>query len=192
MKLVVFFWFFILSSSQFLSAEPYVKGHYYTYKGEKIEGFVRLLRSTFSALGSLPCRLQFKEDHDSKAIKLSVNDMVAFVIEEDSFALVYNLKINSIQGKYERDFAEVKFIGTINLYIHRSTSSDGRMVYFHNRYVLSKDNKEFLGIWNKKRQRNEIAAYFSDREDLRQIILNKKNEMDIESLVSEYNKTTIQ
>jgi hypothetical protein len=175
-------------NSQPLFAAPFMKGHYYTVDGKRVEGLIKLVRSSFSVFGSKPCSIRFKEKIKAKTTKLSINDMTAFVIEQDSFALVYNIKINSIQGEYVKDFSQVHIVGAMNLFIHKSTSGDGRYVYDNNRYIISKDNKIFLGIWNEKKQREEIANFFSDSMDIKQRILNKKNDINILDIVKEYNK----
>lgn len=175
-------------SFQRLDAAPFSKGHYYTAEGRKVEGQIKLVKSSFSLFGSIPCKVKFRENSKSKTVVLSIDDMIAFVVENDSFALVYNIKINSIQGAYVKDFAQVSIVGPMNLLIHKSTSGDGRYIYNHERYVLSKNNNEFLGIWNEKKQRDEIADFFSSNLDLKQKILDKNYEIDIPELVREYNK----
>jgi len=100
---------------------------------------------------------------------------------------VYNIKINSIQGEYKKDFAKVIVSGRMNLFIHMSSSSDGKSDYDNDRYVLSKDNKNYLGIWNSKKQREEIASLFSADADIKARILNKDFDKDIPGLVKEYN-----
>jgi hypothetical protein len=188
MKHLITLLLIVAFNSQTLFAAPFVSGHYYTTDGKKVEGLVKLIRSSFSVFGSKPCSIKFKENSASKTIKLSINDMTAFVIEQDSFALVYNIKINSIQGEYVKDFAQVRIAGPMNLFIQKSISGDGKYVYENDRYVISKDNKKFLGLWNEKKQREEIAGFFSDNVDLKERILDKKNDINIPDLVKEYNK----
>ena len=55
------------------------------------------------------------------------------------------------------------------------------------RFVLSRDNKNYLGIWNSKHQRKEIAALFSDDADIKTKILDKEFDKKIPELVKEYN-----
>src|SRR5688572_7377908 len=116
---------------QTLLAEPFLKGHYYTNDGKKIEGVIKFGRATFSAFGSKPSNIKFKADANSKAIKLTAEDISAFVIGKDSFAIVQNIKINSIAGEYTRDFAQVVEVGHINLFVHKSSSSNGQYSYEH-------------------------------------------------------------
>ena len=173
---------------QTLLAAPFVKGHYYTNDGKKIEGLIKFGRATFSAFGSKPGNIKFKANSNSAPIKLTAEDISAFVIGTDSFAIVQNIKINSINGEYARDFAQVVETGHLNLFVHKSSSSDGKFSYEHDKFVISKDNKVFLGIWNFNKQRNEIAEYFSERPDLKNQILDKKDETTLQTLVKEFNK----
>ena len=169
-------------------AEPFLKGHYYTNDGKRVEGLIKFGRATFSAFGSKPSNIKFKANSSSSTVKLTAEDISAFVIEKDSFAIVQNIKINSIHGEYARDFAQVIEVGRINLFVHKSSSSDGKFSYDHDKFVISKDNKVFLGIWNINKQREEISEYFSERPDLLAKILDKKDETPIPMLVKEFNK----
>jgi hypothetical protein len=174
-------------TSQTIFAKPFKEGYYYTKDGKKIEGFIKFRRATFSLFGSKPSEIIFKGNKDSSATKFTADDISSFVIGSDSFSIVYNIKINSIQGEYKKDFAKVIVSGRMNLFIHMSSSSDGKSDYDNDRYVLSKDNKNYLGIWNSKKQREEIASLFSADADIKARILNKDFDKDIPGLVKEYN-----
>lgn len=174
---------------QTLLAAPFVKGHYYTNDGKRIDGLIKFGRATFSAFGSKPSNIKFKANPNSNTVKLTAEDISAFVIEKDSFAVVQNIKINSINGEYAQDFAQVVEIGHMILFVHKSASSDGKSSYEHDNFVISRDNKVYLGIWNFNKQRNEIAEYFSERPDLKEKILNKKDETPFQALVKEFNNS---
>src|SRR5690349_16685761 len=88
-------------------AAPFLKGRYYTRDGKKTEGLIKFFRASFSVFGSKPSSIKFKADSKTEATKFTADDIVAFVIEKDSFAVVHNIKINSINGEYVRDFAQV-------------------------------------------------------------------------------------
>jgi hypothetical protein len=174
---------------QTLSAAPFLRGYHFTTDGKKIDGLIMFNRATFSLFGSKPSNIKFKTSSDSKAIKLTAENISSFVIEKDSFATVQNIKINSISGEYKRDFAQVVQVGLMCLYVHKSSSSDGHYGYTHDNFVISKDNKTYLGIWNLKTQRNEIAAYFNDRPDLKEKLLNKDVDLtSFQGLVKAYNQ----
>jgi hypothetical protein len=187
MKLILVVFMLTLYSQNIL-ATPFEGGYYYTRDGKKTEGLIKFSRATFSVFGSKPCHIMFKENEEGKTIKLTVDDISSFVIGKDSFTLVYNIKINSIQGEYVKDFAKVVVSGRVNLFIHMSSSSDGRSSYTIDSYVLSKDNKKYLGIWDAKKQREEIADFFSDNTAVKTRILNKEFDKKIPELAQEYNR----
>jgi hypothetical protein len=170
------------------NAEPYKKGYYYTHDGVKTEGLIKYNRATFSAFGSKKSSISFKENDDAKPVKFTADDIPAFVIDNDSFTIVYNIKINSVSGEYAKDFAKVVAIGKMNLFVHMSASSSGTWDYENDVIVLSKDGKSFLGIWNPKKQREEIAELFSDNPGIKARILNKEFDKNIPGLVTEYNR----
>ncbi len=172
---------------QSIVAAPFKAGYYFDKDGKKIEGLIKFRRATFSAFGSKPSSILFEESEDAKTIKLTANDISSFVVGNDSFTIVYNIKVNSAEGEYSKDFAKVVITGPVNLYIHMSSSFDGRNDYDDDCYVFSKDNKTYLGIWNAKKQRQELADFFSDNADLKARILNKEFDKKIPELVKEYN-----
>lgn len=172
---------------QSIVAAPFKDGYYYTKEGKKIEGLIKFRRATFSVFGSKRSSILFEENKDAMPIILTADDISSFVIKNDSFTVVYNIKINSIQGEYSKDFAKVAISGRMNLFIHMSSSSDGRANYNNDSYVFSKDNKNYLGIWDVKKQREEIAQLFSDDAEIKTRILNKEFDKKIPELVKEYN-----
>lgn len=172
---------------QTLIAAPFLKGHYYDGNGKKIEGLIKFSRASFSVFGSKPSSIKFKPNSDSKALKLTPDDISSFVVGSDSFAIVQNIKINSISGEYVKDFAQVIESGSISLFVHKSTSGNGQMVFDNDRYVISKGSK-FIGIWNYKKQKDEIAKFFEDRQDLKDKILSMDESESIQKLVKEYNQ----
>ena len=172
---------------QSILASSFKEGYYFTKEGKKIEGLIKFNRATFSVFGSKPSSISFEENENAKAIKLRADDISSFVIGNDSFTVAYNIKINSIQGEYAKDFAKVVVSGRMNLFVHMSSSSDGRTDYDNDSYVFSKDNKNFLGVWNVKKQREKIAELFSDNAEIKARILNKEFDKKIPELVKEYN-----
>jgi hypothetical protein len=167
-------------------AADFLQGHYYRTDGKRVDGLIRHVTGNFSVFGSKSGHIRFKTDDKAKAVKLGVDDITSFVIGKDSFTLIYNFKINSISGNFEKDFVQVAVIGKMNVYIHKCSSSDGNVFYDHERTVLSKDNKAYLGIWNAKKQQDEIANWFSDRPDLKEKVV--QGNFDLPRLVAEYNK----
>jgi len=189
MKIVLTLLAFAITSLSIFE-NSFKEGYYYTNEDIKVKGLIRFRRATLSIFDNTQSNILFKENDDSKSIKLTTNDISSFVIGTDSFAVVYDIKINSIEGEYEKDFAEVIVTGKMNLYVHLSASYDGRSSYDNDRYVLSKDNKSYIGIWDFKKQRNEIAELFSDNADIKAKILtitSKEFYKHFPELVKEYN-----
>jgi hypothetical protein len=189
MKFVLVILTVLLFEVQTLFAAPFLDGYYYAKDGQKVEGLIKFNRGSFSVFGSRPSSIKFKSNSGSKSVKLTPDDILSFVVESDSFTTIYNFKINSISGEYTQDFAQVIEVGKISLYLHRSSSSDGKMHYEHDNFIISADHRKFLGLWNFNRQREEIAKYFSNRPDLVEKILDKKDKTSIRLLVRDFNGT---
>ena len=189
MKLIFLLLTILTFQFQTLLAAQFIKGYYYDTNGRKIEGLIKFNRAKSYLVGGKPSNIQFKTNASSKAIKLTTDDISSFVIEKDSFTIVYNIKISSVSGKYAKDFAQVVKIGAINLFLHKSIISDGQRSYEHETYIISRGSK-YLGIWDYNYQRIEIAEYFSERVDLRARIMDKKDETPLLALIEEFNKTT--
>src|SRR4051812_12239671 len=85
-------------------ADSFKEGCYYDKEGKKIEGLIKFNRATFSAFGSKPGNIKFKPKEKSKDVKLTAEDILAFVIGEDSFAVVYNFKINTIHELIVKEY----------------------------------------------------------------------------------------
>ncbi|MBD80439.1 MAG: hypothetical protein CL840_16100 [Crocinitomicaceae bacterium] len=158
---------------------PFIKGHYYTYDGSRVDGLLRHKPAIFSATGSWASYLQFKKTMDSSPEKLTTTEASSFVMGEDSFGIVKNIKINQVQGKYEIDFAQVSIVGPMSLYFHKSSSSDGVNYFYHSKWILSNDGENFLCIYKGiKKQRNDLAELFSATPRLKTRILNKELDKD--------------
>jgi hypothetical protein len=170
-------------------SKSYSKGYYYTQDGEKVEGYIKFKRASFGVFGSRPSLIKFKSAKKSKAVKLRANQIKAFVVESDSFCVVQNIKINVIQGEYEQDFAKVLISGPMNLYLHYSSSSDGQRSYANDRFVLSVDGSgKYFGLWNIKRQREDLAPLFDEMPTLAQQILDKEYDyVDLPKIVKHFN-----
>jgi hypothetical protein len=182
---------FLLLSAIYFEAQskPYSKGYYYTIDGERVEGYIKFKRARFDVFGSRPSLIKFKSAKKSKAVKLRANQIKAFVVESDSFCVVQNIKINAIQGEYEQDFAKVLVTGPMNLYLHYSSSGDGQRSYANDRFVLSvAGSREYFGLWNMKRQREDLAPLFDKMPTLAQQILDKEYDyVDMPEIVKIYN-----
>jgi hypothetical protein len=180
--------FIFLAHTSVALGVNFKKGHYYNLDGKKIEGLIHFRAARFSALSVDPGVIKFKANPDSKAIKLGVNEILGFVIELDSFTIIENFRINAISGVFTKDFAQIVSGGIIKLYLHRSTANNGQSSVDISRFVISKDNIKYLGILGDKKQRKEIAEYFSGRSDLQDQILQSGRDLPMQELVEDFNR----
>lgn len=185
--------FFILLSSLLLIAPSktntdFESGYYFSKTGEKVEGIIKLKKSDYSSFKKKTTRIVFKSDENSSSEIISVEDVQSFVVDQDSFTVVKNIKVNHINGVFEKDFAKVVKTGKLNLYQHQSRVSDGLFLYNKEHFVLSKDGSDFLGIYNINKQREEISLLIADQPELMSRFLNKEFDSNIPEMVALYNK----
>ncbi|WP_210485806.1 hypothetical protein [Rufibacter aurantiacus] len=188
-QLTISLFLFLLSTTSLL-ANPFIKGYYFTLDGKKVEGHINFRRSAYNLFRNSPSDIKFKENLDSKAVKLTPNDISSFVIGTDSFTIAHNIKINNLYaGIFPKDFVQVLISGRMNLAMHRSSSHDGRYAYEHNNYVIYKSDETCLTIWRIKNQKEDIAKFFVDFPTLQSKIMEKGFTYDnLPALVQEYNE----
>jgi hypothetical protein len=179
--------FFVLNSHPSLDIS-YSDGYYYSKRGERVSGLIKIKPSNYTSFKKKKTRILFKSDIEDVAQEVTLADMQGFVVEQDSFAVVQNFKINHINGVFDEDFAKVVQTGKMNLYAHRSLIVDTYIFYERDRYILSKDGNNFLGIWNAMKQREEISLLFADNPELMNRILKKEFDNKIPELVALYNQ----
>ncbi|MCV9387968.1 hypothetical protein [Reichenbachiella ulvae] len=167
------------------------EGYYYDYKGRKIHGSIKLIRSNFSVFGSQPTTFKVKTANKGK-IKISYREAKAVIIGTDSFAVVSNIRINKAQvSHFRKDFAKVLTLGKINAYTHYCQSSDGNRSYKFNTLVLQK-NQRVVSLNDKRRNREAFEALIADNPELYQKVkATKKNEWlgMVKDIVLEYNES---
>lgn len=183
----ILLFFFFLNSYPPLDIS-YTKGYYYGRDGARVQGLIKIKPSNYTSFKKKKTRILFKSDTYEVAHEVTLADMKGFVVEQDSFALVKNFKINHITGMFDEDFAKVLQTGKMNLYEHRSLIVDTYIFYQRDRYILSKDGNKFLGIWNATKQREEISLLFADNPELMNRVLNKEFDNKIPELVALYNR----
>lgn len=179
--------FFVLNSHPSLDIS-YSNGYYYNKDGERVSGLIKIKPSNYTSFKKKKTRILFKSNSDEVAHEVTLADMKGFVVEQDSFTLVKNFKINYINGVFDEDFAKVLQTGKMNLYEHRSLIVDTYLAYEKDHYILSKDGNTFLGIWNATKQREEISLLFADNPELMNRVLNKEFDNKIPKLVALYNR----
>lgn len=95
--------------------------YYYTKKGQKLEGSIAFHPSLLGVKGSIkPGYILFSEVGKQKSVKLTPEDISAFVVDRDSFAIVQHLKLSEDQSKGVEDMVQVVEKGKMNLYVHAS------------------------------------------------------------------------
>lgn len=161
--------------------KQYKNGYYFTDESNKFAGQIKLIRASVSVFGSKPTSIRIKRGDQNKKLKLK--DMKGFVIEKDSFALISNFEINSIGGRFEKDFAKVLEKGKINLYIHYSSSSDGKFVYTLDRYVLNKAGSDkYYGIYDRDSHKQYLLSLIKDNAELTDQVKNMSKKEWIEEI----------
>lgn len=178
----------ILFSIPFHANTDFEEGYYFSKTGEKIEGLIKLKKSDYSSFKKKFTRIIFKSSESSTTQSFSIEDIKSFVVAQDSFAIVKDIKVNHLNGKFEKDFAKVIETGDLNLYQHQSRVSDGSFFYDKEHFVLSKDEETYLGIWNLNKQREEISLLISEKPELMQRFLSKEFDDNIPQLVALYNQ----
>lgn len=105
------------------------------------------------------------------------------------FVVLENFKTLKINGKFKADFVEVFAQGAINLYMHYAMVDMGEVRYTTSRFVIcNNDKSKRLGIYNYKKQLNEIAAFFEKSPYIKQKVLKSNlNEEDLLAFVRKYN-----
>jgi hypothetical protein len=110
---------FVISLCLFATCTCYSQfkvGRYYTSDGKKVNGLLHLsFRSDLAAKSDGNCDITFKTHDRGEKVKLTTKDIIGFVIERDSFAIVRNLPLNPFASDAV-DFAEVLESGKIMLY----------------------------------------------------------------------------
>lgn len=161
----------------------YEQGYYYSHTGEKISGLIKwecsgYLRETGANF------ILFKPAKGEKKVQLTTNDVKAFVIGKDSFAIIKSIARGIT--KYEKDFARVVSTGSITLYSHceetQAYSSTGIECF----YFIRKDG----ALYRLKRKdfQDKVELLFGDNKGLMNQINDGRLTFDnIEQIVVEYN-----
>jgi hypothetical protein len=166
----------------------FVQGYYYDQSNNCIDG---LIRFEFNQNNYL----LFKNSYGEKTRKIKAKDILGFVINGDSFAIVRNFEIDSVFSRakalrFKEGFAEVVEVGEINLFKHRAII-DFRLI---NTFLLSRSSEvpqKYLTI----RKRDSIwfakvmSAYIQDDESLSAGVFTKKWQFDqLREIVKQYNE----
>ena len=189
-QLAIIYIFFLTVPSTY--AGSFQSGYYYDLQGRKLDGLLQYVQGSFGLLWTSSGYLKFKNNPDSKTISLSPNEIQSFVIGTDSFVVLKNIKVNSTSGNFKKDFAVVNRIGAVNLYVHQCRLYNGRFYFEHPSYILSKGDSSTIIIWKPNKQKEQIARFFQDRNDLEKLVISDKYYLKIPELVDLYNSSNIE
>jgi hypothetical protein len=180
------------ASAQFIPkfyCPDYKEGYYYTKKKEKISGWLKFEFAARHDNSNGNTIVRFKADKQAKPIKLTTRDMLAFITEKDSFAIIENFRINALVG-LNKDFAKVVQTGALNLYTYYTTVNTNHnnvtftnvktYWFLHHKYQLHKINKRSF----KEHFPACIAVHTQLAEDVRK---KKYTYKHLETIVKEYN-----
>jgi len=170
-------------------AGSFKHGYYFDLQGHKTEGLLQYVQGSFGLLFTRPGYLKFRNSDDSKTVRLSPGEVQSFVIGNDSFVVLNNIKVNTTSGNFKKDFAVVIKMGALNLYEHQCWLFNGKYNFQHPSYILSKGDSCVIIIWNPKKQQEQIARFFQDRTDLEELVLSDKYYLKIPELVDLYNSS---
>jgi len=150
--------FSVLSYSQ----KKYNQGFYIDENESKVDCKMRYYRGSASMFQQSSCFIKII-DSTGKKVKLTPEDIKTFKIESDSFTIARNFVYYPLIGSLEKDFVKILQCGKINLYHHISSGVNGSgMSYDINTFVVSKNSREFFGIYNKKVFKRDFIKLVSD------------------------------
>lgn len=165
------------------------EGHYYKTDGTKVTGLLRFNYggNLFTDKSDGDCSVTYRNDKGGKKIKLTTKDICCFVIEQDSFAIIQNFRLNAF-STYPQDFAKVIQSGKINLYLYYSTVQQGQYgVSTVTDWVIEKDGQ--VDKLTRKIFRELLPTYLSDYPELLSQINNEQLKYDdSERIIKMYNE----
>jgi len=163
----------------------YESGYYYTHSGEKFSGFIKWECSGWSReIGAN--YILFKSAAGEKKVRLTTNDIKAFVIGKDSFAIIKSI-VRGI-AKYDKDFARVVSTGSLTLYSHcEETKAGGYTSTGIECFYFIRKNDSLYRLKRKDFQ-DSVEFLFGDNKVIMNQINNGSLTFDnIEQIVAEYN-----
>jgi hypothetical protein len=174
-------------------AQSKIPGHYWTKDGHKISG---LLKFKPAGMHGGTSKLIYYNEKGKKE-KFGPDQLTAFVIEEDSFAVVNQFQKGS-NTSFPSDFALVVDTGKINLYQHsRYVYNSGVSAHRGNQQFVStyiikpKEDVNYYGIFNYQSYQAYFLSILKNEPTLYQkasSILQEKWKENLPALVREYNE----
>ncbi len=115
--------------------DSYTKGHYFDVNNNKHTGLLKL-NAVYSSL-------EFKADEMQKPVKLSTQEVIAFVMEKDSFTVVgdYEVPYGLSSTTISSSFAKVIKTGEVTLYeVATVVGYQQNAAIISGSYLLQKNN----------------------------------------------------
>ena len=151
-----------------MSAQSYQPSYFYTLDYKQVKGkikFTTIQSGYLTSTGSVPGRIKFKAENDTKVFKITADEIRGFVVGLDSFVVLKNIPV-SPKDHFKRDFVKVEEMGTLNLYSHCSQVAAGRFgtrtkkVYF----LLKNGTKKMIPFYNRYQQKKFLNLISEDPE----------------------------
>lgn len=189
--LITLFFLLVNSNSSYAQFESWEKGHYYTWNDEKVVGDLK--HTYYGHIGSEPDNeLRFRTGKKAKRITLTTKEVKSFVLQKDSvtldsFIVLKNFS-TSFWNPFKEDFVQVVASGTLNLYKHYSSISDGKSSSKIDTWIVQKGDL-LIPINNQSEFRERMPKLVSDDAELVEKIKNKKfKSSDMEEVLKLYNQ----
>ena len=174
-------------------------GHYWTKKGEKVEGEFKISYKTHLVGGTI-----VKHYRNGKKVgRVDLANLQSLILNRDSFIMGNNFTVGAWGANYSSDLLMVEDTGPINLYIHCRKVKDSNSGYgtsYGNpistsslvcEFVVRENNsKSFYGISTKSQFERYFIPLIENDEKLKAKILalKKRDWLDmVPSFIREYN-----
>ncbi|WP_066835999.1 hypothetical protein [Rufibacter ruber] len=162
----------------------YLAGHYYDRSGQRVDG---LLSHAFTqpVKGAPANYLYFKPTPEAKEQKLTVQEVQAFVIGQDSFTVKRDFSINN-HDQLPEDFMRVVKSGPLSYYLHYATANTPRRRNVLTHFVEKEGELYRMAI--PKNFNEQIMALVSDNKVILKKVKSKEYQFkDLQLLIDEYN-----
>jgi hypothetical protein len=145
--------------SQAQMVDSYATGYYFDANNNKHTGLLKL-NAVYSSL-------EFKTDEVQKPVKLSTQEVIAFVMEKDSFTVVedYEVPYGFSSTTISSSFAKVIKTGEVNLYeVATVVGYQQNAAIISGSYLLQKNNSsQVVRVPDGARGfKNILSDYFSE------------------------------
>ena len=141
------------------SIENYQRGYYYDLNGNRTDGYISHIDYSL---------IKFRQDLNTKPIKLTPSDIEKFYIGNDEYRVLETFKIKPdfifFRQNVKKGFAKVLLEGRANLYLCRVYVNNGQIFDIKDYFLLeNNNNKKYIQLHkNIIRFRKQIATILND------------------------------